>query len=258
MASPWAGPAQYVPDEPLLAALLDVPVQQRAVQASGRPAKAVDVWIAHELRRAGIDHDAVWPRPRRPRVLPRSVQRLLASLPAVQRAQLETHLAQRNVFPAEARVLGEFKSKQIDVLMADWDRGVELMVSTKTMLSSYRNNLANRYEEFIGEIRNLRGRYPLASIGLVWLVRSNILNERGALEYLVDVVRNLREMDEPRGYDAGAVVVGAWDPPLVGVSLEQQHVPEDLRLGPFLRDLVDALLSRTPLTTHVAARALHP
>jgi hypothetical protein len=258
MTPPWKGPGVYTPDEQLLAALLDIPIQQGAVQASGRPAKAVDVWIAQELRRAGFDADAVWPRAQRPRVLPRSVQRLLTSLPAAQRTVLQAHLAQRNVFPSEARVLGEFKSKQVDVLMADWDRGVELMVSTKTMLSSYRNNLANRYEEFIGEIRNLRGRYPLASIGLVWLVRSNILSEPGALEYLVDVVRSLREMSGPKGYDAGAVVVADWDMPQTSVSLQQQNVPADLQLGPFMRDLVDALLARTPLTTHPAARQLHP
>jgi hypothetical protein len=67
------------------------------------------------------------------------------------------------------RMIGEFYRKQIDVLVSDWDRGVEVLVGTKSMTSSFAKNINNRWEEFVGEVRNLRGRYPLASLGVLYL-----------------------------------------------------------------------------------------
>src|SRR4051794_20782033 len=69
--SPWQD-AKYRPDMDLARQRLAVPIGQGAAerQESGRVAKALDAWIAHELRRAGFPPDAVWPRAKRPRVLP--------------------------------------------------------------------------------------------------------------------------------------------------------------------------------------------
>src|SRR5262249_24807830 len=69
--SPWQV-GRYRPDMDLARELLAVPIGQGMAeeQESGRVAKALDAWIAHELRRAGFPLDAVWPRGKRPRVLP--------------------------------------------------------------------------------------------------------------------------------------------------------------------------------------------
>src|SRR4051794_17571256 len=71
--SPWdKDTGQYKPDWDLARDLLAAPIEEGAAedQESGRTAKALDAWIAHELRRAGFPPDAVWPRASRPRVRP--------------------------------------------------------------------------------------------------------------------------------------------------------------------------------------------
>jgi hypothetical protein len=55
--NPWrrtdGGGLEYYPDYPTLQRLLAVSVQLGAASQSGVPALALDVWTAHELRRAG-------------------------------------------------------------------------------------------------------------------------------------------------------------------------------------------------------------
>ena len=66
-----------------------------------------------------------------PRVLPAALARAIAGL---SRANRESEAARRirdAVGSATSVVHGEFFPKQIDVLVADWDRGPELMVSTR-------------------------------------------------------------------------------------------------------------------------------
>lgn len=48
------------------------------------------------------------------------------------------------VAPVDARVLGRAYEKQVDVVIARWDRGPELLISTKAQLSSFGKNLPNR------------------------------------------------------------------------------------------------------------------
>ncbi len=64
--NPWvrvAGELTFVPDFRVLRKLLGVPLFLNAPSTTGVPALALDVWLAYELRRAGFDPDAVWPRP---------------------------------------------------------------------------------------------------------------------------------------------------------------------------------------------------
>ncbi len=53
---------EFDPDYETLQRLLGVPLALNATSQSGVPALAFDVWAAYELRRAGLDPDAVWPR----------------------------------------------------------------------------------------------------------------------------------------------------------------------------------------------------
>lgn len=92
-SNPWrpeGAHLAYEPDLDLLTTLLAVPLRFRAPPQSGLPAKAIDVWVAHELRRAGFEPDEVWPRATDPRVLPREIALLLARLPVTQRREIET------------------------------------------------------------------------------------------------------------------------------------------------------------------------
>lgn len=263
LTDPWTHhsgqPPRYRPDYELLGRLLTVPIAAGAVSESGSFANGIDSWIAQELRRAGFGSDEVWPRPTRPRVLPRDVAVLLDKLPATQRAELARRLTNMaSVAPVDARVLGRAYEKQIDVLIARWDRGPELLISTKTQLSSFGKNLPNRFEESYGDAGNLRGRYPLAAVGYFFVQRATIRTaEPDAFERSIDMIRKLRDIGDTHGYTATALLLVDWDtttgqPPVV--LARPDLVPEDVAPPQFFITMIDRLLASTPITYHVAVR----
>ena len=129
------------------------------------------------------------------------------------------------------------------------------MVSTKSMVSSFRNNLPNRFEESYGDAKNLKGRYPLAAMGFLFVLRSTVLDEPGTFARAVDMLRKLRE--EPDVYDATSVVLAEWsEESFAGVRLRQDAVPSDLSTSRFLATLIDSVLARTPVEMHVRVREL--
>lgn len=256
-ANPWHNDATYQPDTDLLCSMLSFMVRSGATQASGRFAKAIDFWAAHELRRAGFDPDAVWPRATRPRVLTLELAQLLERyVPQKDRAVLEHYLANHSTARAfaanDAKVLGRVYLKQADVLMAHWSRGAELLISTKTMLSSYGKNLRNRFEESYGDASNLRGRFPLCALGFLFVVRSDI--PPGDLDFLIDMLTKLTHGHD--GYDAVSLLVAHWDDTTSDVILRSDDVPDHLGPGPFLATLTRNVLDRTPIYLHVRAREL--
>ncbi len=163
-------------------------------------------------------------------------------------------LRNKRVAPSDARVLGRAYVKQVDVLIAHWSRGPELLVSTKSMVSSFRNNLPNRFEESYGDAKNLRGRYPLVSMGFLFLLRSTVADETGTLERVIDMLRKLQADDE--AYDATCLVLAEWaDPPRFStVTIRNDLVPGDIGADHFLLTLIDRVLTRTPIDMHVGAR----
>jgi hypothetical protein len=245
---------QYIPEHELLEQLISIPVGEGRDSGTGRLAKAIDAWVAYELRRCGFPPDEVWPRLYKPRVLPREVGLFVEGLPRhLREAAREQLLRNKSVAPSDARVLGRAYVKQVDVLVAQWSRGPELLVSTKSMVSSFRNNLPNRFEESYGDAKNLRGRFPLAAMGFLFVLRSTVLDERGTLERAVDMLRKLR--DEPDVYDATSIVLAEWsDESFDGVHLRQDEVPPDLGTGAFVATLVERVLDRTPIEMHVEVR----
>lgn len=99
--------------------------------------------------------------------------------------------------------MGRAFSKQSDVLIASWAAGVEVLISTKTMLSSYQKNLRNRFEEGYGDAKNLRGRHPMASLGFLFIAGSDI--PPTSLTFAVDMLRKLTaELDV---YDCACLLV---------------------------------------------------
>ena len=63
MTSPWVhggeGGPTFEPDYPALAGLIAIPIEAGSQSHTGRLAKAIDAWVADELRRAGFDDDEV-------------------------------------------------------------------------------------------------------------------------------------------------------------------------------------------------------
>lgn len=258
VTNPWQvssdGVRTYQPDYELLRAILGIPVGGGHGSQSGRLAKGIDAWVAHELRRAGFPPDEIWPRLTQPRVLPREVGLFLDRLPKQLKDEVHAHvLRNKTIAPSDARVLGRAYVKQVDVLLAQWARGPELLVSTKSMVSSFRNNLSNRFEESYGDAKNLRGRYPLVSMGFLFVLRSTILDDPSAFEKAIDMLRKLQA--EPDAYDATCVVLAEWDEASFdGVRILVDAVPDDLKADRFLTTLIEAVLHRTPIEMHVKVR----
>ena len=258
--NPWAIDAitsarKYAPDFDLLAELVGVPVGAGSGSESGRLAKSMDAWMAHELRRAGFGPDEVWPRLTKPRVLPRDLAQFIEGLPAKDREAVRARvLRNKRVAPSDAKVLGRAYVKQVDVLIAQWSRGPELLVSTKSMVSSFRNNLPNRFEESYGDAMNLRGRFPLVSMGFLFMLRSTVTAEAGTLDRAIDMLRKLQQ--DVDAYDATCLIIGEWDSPASSreVTVRNDLVPEDLQAGRFIGTLIDGVLARTPIEMHVQVR----
>jgi hypothetical protein len=277
---PWRTPQdahdkqarEYVPDYATLRALLAVPIEQGMAekQQSGRVAKSLDAYVAHELRRAGFDPGTVFPRLRTPRVLPpemapleTAIESLLAELadheastskrlnpPALRAAIIR--LGSAKLGGSEAKVLGRFYKKQVDaVVLSDWLRGPDVLVSGKTQFSSYGNNKHNRYEEAIGEAHNLRDRYPLAAMGFAYIVRSNVF-EGGAFELLRDLLVRLRRPDGP--FDATVLLVADWDSRTLKLKSVDDPAP-NLALPRFFEDLLNAVMTYTPVAVNQGVRA---
>lgn len=204
-SNPWTkdqnGQCRFEPDYGTLELLLGVPLFLKAQTQSGVPALAIDVWLSYELRRAGFNSDQVWPRPRHPRILPQSVAKLLEALPKREAAPLRDRIERaasiKDVTSSSAAILGKNYLKQVDVIITDWATGPELLISTKRMDSSYGKNAPNRVEESYGDAKNLRLRHPLAALGFVFGLRSDILEKEPlTAEWLFDLLVKLGREDD--------------------------------------------------------------
>jgi len=247
----------YGPDYSLFETLLSIPIAADMSWTSGALANGVDSWLAYELRRAGFSADEVWPRATRPRILPRDVAVLLDKLPKPLADDLRVRLqAMPAVAPTDAKILGRAYEKQVDVAIARWDRGPELLLSTKTQLSSFGKNLSNRFEEAYGDAGNLRSRYPLAAVGFFFVQRATILkDEPEAFEKTVDMMRKLRDLGGANGYTATGLALVDWtaEDPTVRVQLDR--VPEDVQPEQFMVKMIQQVLAATSVSQHVEVRS---
>jgi hypothetical protein len=277
---PLEGQRIYVPDFDLARRLLGIPIGlgYATEQQSGRVAKALDAWIAHEFRRAGFPENSMWPRAKRPRVLPGDLAPLEAAIRNVHNRlnELEDRLdryAQKavkkglkakrpslrgvtgavnslsKVLPgrSSSEILGEHYVKQVDVVNSTWQRGPDILISTKTQFSSYLNNKNNRYEEALGEGTNLRHRYPFAAMGFAHFVRTNIYDETGAFDYLRNQLARLRKPDGP--FHATMLIAGDWDATALDLT-SVEDTAEQLSAARFFSDIVHAIITSSGPDLH--------
>jgi hypothetical protein len=129
--------------------------------------------------------------------------------------------------------MGKNYLKQVDVIMTDWATGPELLISTKRMDSSYGKNAANRVEESYGDAKNLRLRHPLAALGFVFGLRSDILEkEPDTAEWLIDLLGKLGREDD--AYHATCLVMieyADWFAPS-NQEIENDSTPPAMVAGP--------------------------
>lgn len=246
---PWPNPVvppglppDFHPDEDTLTRLLGVPVALRATSQSGVPALALDVWLAYELRRAGFDADAVWPRAQPPRVLPTEILAFVDQLPPKEAAALRHRIATLGTGGSSAaNLLGKNYVKQVDVVMTSWATGPELMISTKRMDSSFAKNAANRVEESYGDAKNLRLRHPQAALGFVFALAARAFEtEPDTAAWIVDLLIKLGREDD--AYDAVALVVPDVPPEAALLETDEPEPPEEAAASPTLTPAQDGPL----------------
>lgn len=249
-----------------LLSLLEVPVRDGDKTQSGRFAKAVDLWIACELERAGFSEECVWPRASSPRVLDPEVSGAISALS--RRFGVSQSALNRKFGCADAYVMGSVYKKQVDVGMSNWLTGPELLISTKTMGSSFGKNMANRFEEAYGDVKNLRERYPLAAHGFFFLVESSICEEPNSLNKAIHMLRQLSRDGDV--YDAVCLMPVSWScydceldskgmefKPEITIPDEMRDViPGELSCEHFFTVLIDKVLECSSIDSHQGARAL--
>lgn len=296
LTSPWDASGAYQPDYQLLHDLIDVTVQNGKAfdPQTGALAAATNVWVATELRRAGIDPNRIWPRPEQPRTLawdaaaaaaqfrPRRNPRQLPAtwgitstitaqdLLTIQQRTVEALLQDMGKGPAlppdpathrrpnPSNIIGAHFPKEIDVVMARYDRGLELGVSTKTMLSSPTKNIGNRREEASGDLLNIRRRFPLSAFGYFFLLERTIAQNQGWFEKIVDMCRKvaLSAGDETNSYDASCLLVVELQQNPPKTVVHGTTAPADLRADAFFTTMLDCLMTRSQSDDHRDARQL--
>jgi hypothetical protein len=297
LTSPWDQSGAYKPDYQLLHALIDVTVQNgKAFDAqTGALAAATNVWVATELRRAGVDPNRVWPRADQPRTLPwdaaagaatLKLRKDPAQLPSswgvtspltasdlltIQQKTVDALLAEIGKGPAlppdpsthrrpnAANILGAHFPKEIDVSMARYDRGLELGVSTKTMIASPTKNIPNRREEASGDLLNIRRRFPLSAFGYFFLLEYQIAQNAGWFNKIIDMCRKVAVAtpgDEANAYDASCLLVVELQDNPPKTAVHEAAAPDDLRADIFFARMIDSLLFRSQADDHRDARQL--
>jgi hypothetical protein len=262
---PWLHGGRYAYDRDLLRRLIQVQVDSgKADNAqTGGVALAVDVWVACELRRAGIDRDIVWPRAEQPRVVPQSLSRAVKRFKLAQsatQAEVQRKTIDRLVElsgSSRSTIVGGQFNKEVDVVIADDDRGLELAVSTKAMTDSYGKNVSNRWEEASGDLLNIRRRFPLAAFGFAFIVTEPILLEATSFDRVKDMLRKLTTVvigTEGSAYDSACLVLTDWSSGTV--RIHEQQIPPDLSANRFFERLLPALFARSPVTDHKRAREM--
>jgi hypothetical protein len=283
--TPWKD-GVFKPDMDLARRLLAIPIKagHAEEQRTGRVAKSLDAWIAHELRRAGFPEGAVWPRRTEPRIRPDDLNKAETAIEVAltRLEEFEGRLGRyaaaaekkglskkppslRNLASAirktgdalpgsaNATILGRFYPKQVDVVVSSWEHGPDILVSGKTQLSSYEKNNNNRYEEAVGEGLNLRERHPVAAMGFAFLVRSNIFDGPVAWEQIRNRLLRLRKPDG--FFDATMLIALDWDDETKTLEQVEDRTP-DLTASRFFKDLIQAVLDYTPSSKYRPVREL--
>lgn len=269
--NPWMNDGSYEPDIPVLEQLLGcvlavIPNPKKT--QSGVAALALDVWLAYELRCAGFEPDAVWPRARHPRVVPTDITLMLNGIPkTTERPILQARIEGKNppsgVVSASANILGRNYLKQVDVVMSSWATGPEVLISTKRMDAAYGKNAANRIEEANGDAKNLRGRHPLAALGFVFGLNVDAFATEPAIaRWLVDQLQKLNREDD--AYEAVSLVLMDYtvDPQVADGPLddalsdenEDEESPALIEPGAEEDDATEDLLDEAVPETDIAAQ----
>ena len=73
----------------------------------------------------------------------------------------------------EATLFGSHKNKDEDIALTHFANGPQIAIGVRSQMSSVGKNLENYYEGIIGECISLHDRFPMATLGYVYLLPKN-------------------------------------------------------------------------------------
>lgn len=115
---------------------------------------------------------------------------------------------------------------------------------------------------FDGDLKNLRGRFPLAAIGALTILPKAAV-DRNLLRAFADMMTKLVAPERPwvNAYDAACIIVCNWEGkdashvPILNPDLEgDERFPSLLQPNTFFNELLNKVLERAPVAEHELAR----
>ncbi len=73
----------------------------------------------------------------------------------------------------EVTLFGSHKNKDEDIVLTHYANGPQIAIGVRSQMSSVGKNIENYYEGIIGECISLHDRFPMASLGYVYLLPKN-------------------------------------------------------------------------------------
>ena len=73
----------------------------------------------------------------------------------------------------EVTLFGSHKNKDEDIAITHFSNGPQIAIGVRSQMSSVGKNLENYYEGIIGECISLHDRFPMATLGYVYLLPKN-------------------------------------------------------------------------------------
>lgn len=174
-------------------------------------------------------------------------------------ARLTTYARRRGIhIKAEAKILGSHKPKDVDVAVIDPENGPLMLIGVRSQMSSVGKNVLTYYEGIVGECISLQDRFPMSTIGYVYLHPLHPIKEGKELEvvdhprfakmYAAITGRSGQDYKNTRGvYDQFAYLVVDFDkaPPEIRDDLVEASVPVcDLHISTFVDRMIDTFKGR--------------
>ncbi len=93
----------------------------------------------------------------------------------------------------EATLFGSHKNKDADIVLSHYANGPQIIIGVRSQMSSVAKNLENYYEGIIGECISLHDRFPMATIGYVYLLPTEPIKPGLREEVKLDKAEHLFE-----------------------------------------------------------------
>ena len=158
----------------------------------------------------------------------------------------------------EAKLFGSHKPKDVDVAVVHPNNGPLMIVGVRSQMSSVAKNALTYYQDIVGECISLQDRFPLATIGYVYLMPlaptlpsgdvERVDHARYAKMYGAISGRTGESYKNVRGvYDHFAYMVVDFEPnpPALCDHISELAVPrKDLKISTFVDRMVGTYIER--------------